>query len=80
MSIPASPASSLPPVTDSWMSTRSSSGDSPSSSCPAVLTPTIRRMPLEVALSALMNGEKTFVKTSSGRATQRATGSAFWIA
>ena len=44
VSIPASPASSLPPVTDSWISTRSSSGDSPSSSWPEVRTPSSRRI------------------------------------
>ena len=37
-------------------------------------------MPFEAAFSAAMNGWNVFVKSSSGRATQRATGSAFWIA
>ena len=47
VSMPASPGSSLPPVSDSWISTRSSSGDSPSSSWPDVRTPISRRIALE---------------------------------
>ena len=80
VSIPASFGSSLPPVSDSWISTRSSSGVSPSSSWPEVRTPSTRRIPFEAAFSKAMNGWKIRVKSSSGRAHQRATGSAFWIA
>jgi hypothetical protein len=80
LSMPASPGSSLPPTTDSWMSTRSSSGDSPSLSCPEVRTPISRRIAFDAPLSSAMNGLKTFEKTSSGRATRRATPSDLWIA
>ena len=79
-SIPASPGSSWPPVSDCAISTLSSSGDSPSSNSPAVRIPRSRRIPLEVVLSTAMNGLKTLANTSSGVAIQRETGSAFWIA
>ena len=52
VSIPASFGSSLPPVSDSWISTRSSSGVSPSSSWPEVRTPSRRRIPFDAAFSA----------------------------
>ena len=79
VSIPASPASSLPPVSDCWISTLSSSGVSPSSSAPAVLTPISRRIAFDAQFSSAMNGWKTRVKMSSGRATKRATRSERWI-
>ena len=80
VSMPASPGSSLPPVSDCWISTLSSSGVSPSSRLPAVRTPITRRIALETALSSAMNGWKMRVKRWSGRATSRAAYSAFWIA
>ena len=42
-------------------------------------TPSSRRIAFEMLLRAAMNGWKTFENNSSGRATRRATGSAFWI-
>ena len=79
MSIPASPGSSLPPVSDCWMRTLSSSGVSPSSRLPLVRMPITRRIALEAPFSSWMNGWKTLVKMWSGRATNRATGSERWM-
>ena len=80
MSIPASPGSSLPPVSDWAIRTLSSSGEPPSSNSAVLEMPTRRRMPLETALSRWMNGLKAVVKSCSGRAMKRATGSALLIA
>ena len=52
MSIPASPASSLPPVSDCWMRTFSSSGVSPSSRFPLVRTPITRSTAFDTPLSS----------------------------
>ena len=79
VSIPASPGSSLPPVSDCWIRTLSSSGVSPSSRLPLVRTPITRRIAFDVPLSSTMNGWKTRVNRWSGRATNRATLSDFWI-
>ena len=80
VSMPASPGSSLPPVADCWISTRSSSADSASSSWPVVRTPSSLRTPLDAALRIEMNGEKIRVNTASGAAVTRAIVSAFWMA
>ena len=80
VSIPASPGSSLPPVSDWAISTLSSSGEPPSSNSPVLEMPISRRIPFETALSRWMNGLKARVNSCSGRAIRRATGSALLIA
>ena len=80
MSIPASPGSSFPPAIDWWMSMRISSGVSESSRSEPPRWPSSLRIAFDVALRSPMKGRNSPAKNSSGLATARAIGSAFWIA
>ena len=80
MSIPASPGSSLPPVSDCAISSLSSSGEPPSSNSPELRMPISRSIQFDAPLSSTTAGLNTRVNSSSGRAILRATPSALLIA
>ena len=79
-SIPASPGSSWPPLRAWAISTRSSSGELPSSNSASGSMPIRRSIQFETALSAVMNGRIPRSKRMSGRAIRRAIRSALTIA
>ena len=80
VSIPASPGSSTPPARAWEISSLSSSGVVSSAPIVSGSTPSSRRIRLAIAVSTTENGLKRTRQSSSGRATRRATPSAWPIA